>query len=225
MWSEMDPAHMSLNMTVEQHALVRPLLEQVLKRPHGNWDEAEILEHASKFIGSFEEDNLPLKVMDDIGVWVCIYLHKVLLGMDLEYTQGLRYYQMQKEIRLVSAMPGKLLELLPSMGNRLKEAQDFRRETLKLFKPFILNQFPQLGDSEEDLHLATSTWMDTILFNIGSATRVTLKAFESMQDNDNISEENLLPFVWEVVRYYSSVPSVHYSSGIVQGVRQLMLQF
>ena len=134
--------------------------------------------------------------------------------MDLEYTQGLRYYQMQKEIRLLCTMPGKILELLPWMANRLKEAQDFRRGTMSLFKPFILHQFPQLEGSEENLHLAASTWMDTILFNIGTATRVILKAFESFRDNDDVSEENLLTFVWEVIRFYGSAPSVHYSSGI-----------
>ena len=225
MWCEMDPAHMSMNMTVEQHALVRPLLEQVLKPPHGNWDEAKILEHASEFIGRFEERNLPLKVMDDCGVWVCIYLHKVLLGMDLEYAQGLRYYQMQKEILLLSAMPGTVLELLPWMGNRLKEAQDFRREMLELFKPFILSQFPLLGGSEEDLHLVSSSWMDAMLFNIRGPTRVIARAFGSMKDNDNVSEENLLPLVWEVIRYYNPVPGVPYSSGTVVELIKVLNHF
>ena len=79
MWKEMDPPFMSVNITVEQHAVVRPLIERLLhRRPDGGrWDEGDILSHASKFIDHFLENNRPLKIADDAGVWVCIYLHKV----------------------------------------------------------------------------------------------------------------------------------------------------
>ena len=98
---------------------------------------------------------------------------------------------------------------------RLKEAQDFRNERIKLFKPFLVDQFPQFRNSEENLHLAASFWMDIVLFNIGSVMRVILKGLESMRDHGEVSEENLLPFVWEVIRYYSGMPSIPYCSGIV----------
>ena len=98
---------------------------------------------------------------------------------------------------------------------RLKKAQDFRDEMIKLFKPFVVEQFPQFRDSEGDLHMAASFELDTILFNIDSVMRVIQKSLESMRDHGDIRKENLLPFVWEVIRYYSAAPCIPYCSGIV----------
>ena len=77
MWKEMDPPFMSVNITVEQHAVIRPLIEPLLSQDGGHWDEADILQHASNFIDNFVVHSCPLKIADDAGVWVCIYLHKV----------------------------------------------------------------------------------------------------------------------------------------------------
>ena len=77
MWKEMEPPFMSVNITVKQHAVVRPLIEQLLRPNSGRWDETDIIQHASKFIDHFLENNRPLKIADDAGIWVCIYLHKV----------------------------------------------------------------------------------------------------------------------------------------------------
>ena len=38
--------------------------------------------------------------------------------MELGYAQGVRSYQMQKEIRLICAIPDKVLELVPCMAAR-----------------------------------------------------------------------------------------------------------
>ena len=68
----MDPPYMSLNLTVKQHALVRPLLEEAFNLP----DKTEIIEHASEYLNSFVDEHRPLRITDDVGVWICIYLHK-----------------------------------------------------------------------------------------------------------------------------------------------------
>ena len=38
--------------------------------------------------------------------------------MELGYAQGARSYQMQKKIRLICAMPDKVLEVVPCMAAR-----------------------------------------------------------------------------------------------------------
>ena len=77
MWKEMDPPFVGINATVEQHSAFRPLIELLLGNDGGRWDEADILQHASNFIDHFLTHSRLLKMVDDAGVWVCIYLHKV----------------------------------------------------------------------------------------------------------------------------------------------------
>ena len=75
-WREMNPPYMSLNTTVEQHAVYRPIIHELL-RPNNKWTEEDIIESASAFLDSIITSTKPLRIKDDILLWVAIYLHKV----------------------------------------------------------------------------------------------------------------------------------------------------
>ena len=67
--------HLTHNATVKQHALVRPILQDVIG-PDGNWTKKDIFDHASKFLENKISLGQPLRVPEDIFAWTCIMLHK-----------------------------------------------------------------------------------------------------------------------------------------------------
>ena len=74
-WKDENPPYMSLNMTVDQHVKIRPILDSLFG-PKGNWNSSEILDHATKYLNSFIDAKKSLKIPEGLSVWVCIYIHK-----------------------------------------------------------------------------------------------------------------------------------------------------
>ena len=67
---------MLFNATKDQHDLLRPLLDNILGESGGNWSKEGVLEHASAFIGDLVRNGQPLRVPEDVSIWVAIFVHK-----------------------------------------------------------------------------------------------------------------------------------------------------
>ena len=83
-WSEMSPPYLCLNTNVEQHAVYRPIIHELV-RANNRWTEEDIVESASTFLDGIIKSTKPLRIKDDILLWVAIYLHKVSYQIYFKY--------------------------------------------------------------------------------------------------------------------------------------------
>ena len=201
----MSPPNLTLNAPIEQHSLGRPMFEKVLE-PGKNWNENLLYEHASQFLDEIIKKGNPMKIKQDIFVWVCIINHKVMLNMDIMYEEALEFYEMTMQSIKLMVSP-KILHNC----SRLQDTRNYRKSRIEKYKAILKPQQEEL--SEENFHIVTAAYYDAFMVagglsvpkGIHNALAVIYSSNSPKDQNLEINEENLLAFVLEVLRFYPLV--------------------
>ena len=201
----MSPPKLALNASIEQHSFGRPIFEKVLE-PGKNWNENLLYDHASQFLDEIIKKGTPMKINQDIFVWVCIINHKVMLDMDIMYEEALEFYEMILQSIKLMVSPEWLHN-----SSRIQDTINFRKGRIEKYKAILKLQQEEL--SKENLHDLAAAYYDAFMVAGGLSVPkaihnalAVIYSSNSPKDQDmEINEENLLAFVLEVLRFYPLV--------------------
>jgi hypothetical protein len=225
MWEDISPQHITIGATVEQHALFRPIVDEMFG-PGKNWNEDQILNDAMSYL---QEDIIkcgrPLSIPGDVKIWTCKFLHMIMFNMKLSYEEAKCFVETQDKIFKVIGVP----ECALNLSCKVQEVTDFRKQKMAEYKAILSKQYPHLT-AEADLHLVTVAMFDTVAiagaFPANSGIHTALAVLHSKTSpkpkDIEITEENLPAFIYEVIRFYPIVDCIPYYTGADQKQRRLI---
>ena len=144
--------------------------------------------------------------------------YKVLLNIEIGGQQAEEFVHLCLKMQDVSNLPENMVDAVDA-----EEVHDLRMKKIRSWKPHVLKQFGHLNKSEKSLHLICSAILDAMVFAGGSSVAKALfKSLATMYAHDSpkdphleITEHNLAPFLWEILRYFGEVPVIPYAEGTV----------
>ena len=146
---------------------MRPIIEKLLSKTEDNWSEYDIFNHASKYFEAFIKEGEPMKIEQDVIIWVQMYLHKVMLNMDMSCHELSKFAEMQKKILMLECVIPQCTHsccLFKSMFH-IEEVKEFRKSQKDKYMPFLAAQpeFEHLTKQEE-MHFACCYIFDILMF-------------------------------------------------------------
>ena len=194
-------------------------MEKILKQG-GNWNEKQIIDDASKFLDAIIKKGNSLKINEDLFIWSCMLNHKVMLDMELTYEEAKEFYEMIIQSMKIMVSPEILINC-ECIGNQMKlpETRNYRKTMIEKYKVILKRQYEET--SEETLCIMAAAFYDIFMFagglsvplGIHNALAVIYSSQSPKNQDLEINEENLTAFVFEVLRFYPLVMSVHYITG------------
>ena len=230
MWEEMSPPHITLGTTVEKHAMLRPFIDKVFE-PGKDWNESTILNHVKDFLKKdIVNGRGSLRIPKDVSNWVCMFLHKVMLKIDITAGDAERFTDMMEQLFKIIIMPECALNLgFVAQKLKVQEVREFRKQKISQFKEALAKLVDHITNDEE-FHFLATAFLDGLTFNIISVSTgihtalAVLYSMTSPKSKDiEINEENLPAFLWEVLRLYVPLSAVPYYNGPDQKQRKLLL--
>ena len=194
------PFLISLDSSIENHAIIRPIQEKLFSKTEGNWSELDIFNHASKYFESFIQKGEPMKIDQDVIIWVQMYLHKVMLNMDMGCHELSKFVEMQKKTLIVEAALPQFTHsccLFKSIF-KVEEVKEFRESQIQKYMPF-LNAQPELDHltTNEEMYFVACHFFDILMFAGGlSVPRIIVPAIAKILS----SKGELTHFNSEVIR-------------------------
>ena len=194
------PFLLSLDSSIENHAIVRPIQEKLFSKTEGNWSELDIFNHASKYFESFIKKEEPMKIDQDVIIWVQMYLHKVMLNIDLDCHELSKFAETQMKILMIEAALPQCTHSCCLFKSMLKveEVKEFRESQIQKYMPF-LNAQPELGHltTNEEMYFVACHFFDILMFAGGlSVPRIIVPAIAKILS----SKGELTLFNSEVIR-------------------------
>lgn len=217
-WEDLNPAHSILADPPETHRIARRCIDDVCK-PGRNWNDITIFDHATAYLDQeFIEPGTTFKIPTDIRIWVLIFLHRVMLSLDLSYGEASLFVEMQDNLIKIVPLPEQALRFdCISRKIKLDQVIEFKKQQIQKYKNCLASSIEHLK-SEEMLYLVASRYFDVMMLAGGlSVPQVIHHAFAIMYSNHSpkdpnikINEENLPAFVWETLRFAPPVTCVPY---------------
>lgn len=116
-WPEVSPPAVMLGATVDQHMVIRPILESIFG-PHASsrWSPAMVSESVQQFLSA----RATIDVQTDIKAWTHQLLFKVAFDAEVSWTDAVEFVGMQTKLTTYST----LAQLLPAeiAGYNVKDA-------------------------------------------------------------------------------------------------------
>ena len=157
----------SLDSSIEKHAILRPIQEKLFSKTEGNWSELDIFNHASKYFESFIKKEEPMKIDQDVIIWVQMYLHKVMLNIDLDCHELSKFAETQMKILMIEAALPQCTHSCCLFKSMLKveEVKEFRESQIQKYMPF-LNAQPELDHltTNEEVYFVACNFFDIFIF-------------------------------------------------------------
>ena len=133
------------HLTVEQHAIVRPIYDKILKQG-GNWNDKQIIDDASEFLDEIIKKGNSLKINEDLFIWSSMLNHKVMLDMELTYEEAKEFYEMITQSVKIMVLPETLLNC-KCIGNQMKlpETRNHRKNMIEKYKVILKRQYKEIS--------------------------------------------------------------------------------
>ena len=230
LWDDLNPSHMTLGATVKDHANIRPILDRICGTD-GNWNKLDIFNHAKSYLQKeFIDPGLPFKGPVDLRIWVCIFLHRTMLNMELSYGEAKTFVEMQENLLTIIILPECALNIdCISRKMKLQDVFEFRRKQMLQYKIILGQQFDHLT-SEAELHYVAAGYFDALMLagglsvpqGIHNALAVMYSLQSPKQPELEINESNLPCLVWETLRFFPLVLCVPYYINPEKSKRRLI---
>jgi len=227
-WTNVPDNNIFLASTVEQHAWIRPILDNILGSDSDRWNADDIQRSAGEYIDRFIQSRTTFKMHNDLKKWIQKYLHMVHMNIELSDEEATKFVKVQNKVLTSVVLPECLLNVC-CIKAAFKGNLDFRAQLLQKYAEAIQQHQGGWDRSVEDLTLLASAMLDSLMFAGGlsvglviSCALGTVYSDESPCPDLELNEDTVDPIVWECVRYYSPVVGFPWYDGPEQAQRTIL---
>ena len=221
-WPELEDPMIGLGQTQENHAFTREFLDNALSPESGNWNREMISEYVDMFFSKKKFKT------SDFKVWTTIVLHKLHLGIDLSWEEGVEFISMQRSLLIaIAPSEGIVKSLVFRSVLGLDKAIEQKKEWLERYKLVLKSNCEyrnyienhKLNMSfEKKVVLLASNIMDSLLFAGGVSVPTVLSycigllysSWLKKRKEVVVNECDVAKYIMEVIRFFPPVSGFAY---------------